>query len=102
MNHSLIGKPSVNIKLSKRVDPKDSQYKHYSDVPYTIISLIEGKQDEILKRIPIKMSDMNSFCYFIAKRYFDNKRRLAEKMEERAKTIMKLKDEVRKANNENK
>lgn len=101
MNHSLIGKPSVSIKLNKSVDPRDSQYKHYSDAPFTIISLIEGNTDELLKRTPIRTSDMNGFCYFLAKNYFDNKRRLAEKLEERAKTRMKLINEVRKTNNEN-
>lgn len=102
MNHSLIGKPSVSIKLNKTLDPRDSQYKQYSDAPYTIISLIEGKQDELLKRTPINLRDLNGFCRFLAKTYLDNKRRLAEKMKERAKTRMKLIDEVRKANNENK
>ena len=61
------------VKLSSKIDPNDSQYKKYSNVNYTISSLMKGMRDDILKRTPVKVNDLNMFCKKIVKSYLDDK-----------------------------
>ena len=97
INHSLVGSPSLNIKLNKTIDPNDSQYKNYSDVPYTIISLIQGKEEELLKRTPIKIEKLNKACKCLVETYLKEKYMLKIKL----KKLEKNREKYAKKENEN-
>lgn len=97
INHSLVGNPSVNIKLNKSIDPNDSQYKHYSDAPYTIISLIQGNEEELLKHTPIKIDKLNKACEYLVKLYLEEKHMLQIKI----KKLEKDREKYAKKKSEN-
>ena len=91
INHSLIGKPSFNIKLSKSIDPNDSQYKKYSDKRFAIIDEIKNKENELLERTPVKVNELNPFCKVLVKRYLETEKQRKEHIEEHNKVMELIK-----------
>lgn len=81
INHSLIGKPSLKVALSKRIDPDDSQYKKYSDEYCSISNLMAGNEEKLLERTPVKVDDLNSFCRTLIKRHLEEEKQRKEMME---------------------
>ena len=81
INHSLIGKPSLKVALSKRIDPDDSQYKKYSDEYCSISNLMASNEEKLLERTPVKVDDLNSFCRTLIKRHLEEEKQRKEMME---------------------
>ena len=69
MNHSLEGTPSLSVKLSKSIDPNDSQFKNYSSAFCPVHVLMREKYEELLKRTPVEIKDLNHFCSIIVKQH---------------------------------
>lgn len=90
INHSLIGKPSLKVALSKKIDPDDSQYKKYSDEYCSISNLMASNEEKLLERTPIKVDDLNPFCRIIIKRHLEEEKQRKEMMKKNQMVYKKV------------
>lgn len=68
IDHLLCRKPTLNVRLSDKIDPDGDQFKQYSNEYCSIEDLMAGKEEELLKRTSVNISELSDFCQAIIKK----------------------------------
>lgn len=79
LNYNLNGNVSLDLKLTDRIDPNNSQNKKYYNSPYTITHIIQKYKKEILLNTPIKKDELNYLCLSLVNRHKEKAKVLEKK-----------------------